>query len=328
MMNSKNIARLIKLSLFIFITKGMTLSAAAEECQLTHRVDPVNLTVPVTAQMPANAVSASTGTVLYKKEASLAQLTGVHKTLTGACYKKISQSLNGRITARQSGYNTFETSLPGIGFRITVIFDKAGETRKEWILPFSTPLTQLPTAGIATEDIRLRFELVKTGIIQSGNLYFRLPALLSLNDNSLVVNMVLKILAAKAHCTIQLANPQLTLPPIKAQDLINNNNDSYPVKMNLQCMNTQRASISIEGVNDTKKLSVFKNVTTDNPAGGVGIEMLYHGNVIMPGRAINLVMPQQPNGFSLPLSVRYAKTEDKVSAGKVKAQITMHINYL
>lgn len=326
-MNRKITFRLIKTAIFLLTIKGMMATAAAE-CQIKPRVEPLNLTVPVTIQMPDNVVSAATGTVLYKKEASLAQLTGTRKALTGDCLEQFNKNLNGRITARQSGFNTFETSLPGIGIRLTVIFDKAGKTRREWILPFSAPLTEMSTTGITTEDIRIRLEAVKTGQIQSGNLYFRLPALLTLNDNSLVVNMALKILAAKAHCTIQVPSPQISLPPIKAQDIANANNNAYPVSVNLQCMNTQRASINIEGLNDTNKLSAFKNVSTDSPASGVGIEMLYNGNVIIPGRAIDLIMPQQPTGFSLPLSVRYAKLNDNISAGKVKAQITLHINYL
>ncbi|WNN48397.1 fimbrial protein [Siccibacter colletis] len=328
-MNRQRIVHLTKIALFILATTGMVASAAAAECSSSTRTDPLNLTVPVTVQMPANAITAPVGAVLYKKEATLAQLTGTHRDITGACVEQLRKSLNGRISARQSGFNTFATTLPGLGLRITVIYDKAGRPRKEWVLPFTALVRDLTQAALTTDDIRLRFEMVKTGRLESGMLNLRLPSLLALNDNSLVVNLALTVLAAKAHCTIQVPNPQITLPPIDAAALASNTpKRQYPVGVNLLCLNTRQASISIEGVNDSKTASIFKNVSSENPAGGVGIEMLYNGSVMQPGRSMDIALPQQQSGFAVPLAVRYAKTHEKITQGKVKAQITLRINYL
>lgn len=327
-MSRQRIVHLTKIALFILATKGMIGSAAAE-CPSSTRTDPLNLTVPVTVQMPDNAISAPVGTVLYKKEASLAQLTGTHRDITGACVEQLRKNLNGRISARQSGFNTFATSLPGLGLRITVIYDKAGRPHKEWVLPFTAPVADLTRAGLTTDDVRLRLEMVKTGTLESGMLNLRLPSLLSLNDNSLVVNLALTVLAAKAHCTIQVPNPQIALPPIDATALASNApKQRYPVGVNVLCLNTRKASISIEGINDSQTASIFKNVSPEDPAGGVGIEMLYNGSVMLPGKAMDIALPQQQSGFAVPLAVRYAKTNEKITQGKVKAQITLRINYL
>ncbi|CCJ86912.1 protein [Cronobacter dublinensis 582] len=328
-MNRQRIAKLAKMALLVFATKGMVSNAAAADCLSSARTDPLNLTVPVTVQMPGNAIAAPVGAVLYKKEATLAQLTGTHRDITGACVEQLRKNLNGRISARQSGFNTFATSLPGLGVRITVIYDKAGRPRKEWTLPFSVPVVDLARAALTTDDIRLRLELVKTGALESGTLNLRLPSLLSLNDNSLVVNLALTVLSAKAHCTIQVPTPQINLPPIDAAALASNaSKQLYPVGVNLLCLNTSKASLSIEGLNDPKTASIFKNVSQEEPAGGVGIEMLYNGSLMVPGRPMDITLPQQQAGFSVPLAVRYAKTNEKITKGKVKAQITLHINYL
>lgn len=329
MMNKKGCCRLAKMAFMVMLARGAVTTAMAAECEITPRKEPLNLTIPVTVQLPINSVSAPVGSVLYKKEASLAQLTGSHRDITGACIEKIRKNLTGRISSRQRGLNTYDTVLPGLGIRVTAIYDKAGQPHKEWILPFTTPLTTLATAGINTDDIRLRFETVKTGAIKSGTYTLRLPSLLSLNDNSLVVNLALQVLTSKAHCGILVPEPQVDLPPIDAAVLASGSNKkNYPVAVNLSCLNTQKVSISIEGLHDAQLPSVFRNVAPENTAGGVGIEMLYNGSVMMPGRTMDIALPQQQGGVSLPLSVRYARTNEQITQGQVKAQLTLRINYL
>ncbi|MBL7637103.1 fimbrial protein, partial [Atlantibacter hermannii] len=141
--------------------------------------------------------------------------------------------------------------------------------------------------------------------------------------------LALTIIPAQAHCAIMVPNPQVELAPIDVKDLIADRNvEQTPVSVNLQCLNTQKASINIEGVYAENRLSVFKNMVSDQPAQGVGIEMLYNGIVMMPGRPIDITLAQQQTGFALPLTVRYARSGEKITEGKVKAQITLHINYL
>lgn len=323
----KTISRFAKAAILAALFHSSLTMAAG--CQIEKRTEPLNLTVPVSVQLPARIATEPTGTVLYRKEASLAQLTGTHRTITSECREQIRKVLSGRVTASRSGFNTFSTTLAGLGLRLTVIYDKPGATRKEWVLPFSTPIADLSHDAISTDDIKLRIEAVKTGEIQSGTLNLRLPSMLSLNDNSLVVNMAVNVLAAKAHCAIQMLNPQIDLPPIDAIALENNGaRKSYPVNVNLLCLNTIKASINIEGANDFQLPSIFKNVAPENPSSGVGIEMLYNSSVLFPGKPMEIMLPQKQTGFDLPLFVRYARTGEKITKGNVKAQITLRINYL
>lgn len=313
----------------VVIVSACALTASAQECKSQDREVPLNLTIPLTVQMPDKAGAATIGSVLYVNEKSLALLTGSHRELTPACLNEIKRVLNGRMNTAQSGKNIFSTSLPGVGLRVTVIYDKPGTVKKEWVLPFTTPFTEISKNRVSTDDIKFRIELMKTGIIQGGTVNIHLPSLVSLNDNSLVVNLAMTVLSAKAHCAIAASQPQIELPPIDASDLANNaEKKSYPVGVHVQCMNTTRASINIEGTTDPLAITVFKNVAPDNPASGVGIEMLYNGSVMTPFHPIDIALPVQQGNIDMPLSVRYAKTNQTVSGGKVKAQISLILNYL
>lgn len=308
---------------------AVTFSACADNCKLQNRQSPLNLTIPLTVQMPDKAGAASIGTVLYVNEKSLAQLSGSHQEITAECLSEIKRVLNGRMNTAQSGKNIYSTALPGVGLRITVIYDKPGMAKKVWVLPFNTSFSEVSNDPVSTDDIKFRIEVIKTGVIQGGAINIHLPSLLSLSDSSLVVNLAMTILPAKAHCAIVVNQPQIELPPIDIHDLaINTDMKNYPVEVNLQCMNTTKASINIEGTTEPQKITVFKNVAPESPASGVGIEMLYNGNVMTPFKPMDLTLPAQQVSINVPLSVRYAKTNTPLSRGKVKAQITLRINYL
>lgn len=308
---------------------ALAFTASGHDCKTQDRPTPLNLTIPLTVQIPDKAGAAPVGTVLFVSEKSLAQLSGSHHEIATACLGEIQRMLNGRMSTAQSGNHVFSTSLPGIGLRMTVIDDQPGRAKKEWILPFNTPFSTVADRPVSTDDIKLRIEVIKTGIIQGGTMTIRLPALISLSDNSLVVNLAMTVLSASAHCAIVVDQPQIELPPINTQELTRGaDKKNYPVSVNLQCMNTSRASINIEGTTEPQNITVFKNVVAENPASGVGIEMLYNGSVMTPFRPIDMVLPTQQMNIPLPLSVRYARTEQPVTEGKVKAQITLRINYL
>lgn len=316
-----------KIVAVMVVLKGLIVPVYASDCAFKQNTS--NVTIPVTVQLPDNVSLMPTGSVIYKKEASLAELSGNHNVISTECKTKVRQLLRGKLPSRQSGQNTYATALAGLGIRITVIYDKSGFAHKEWVLPFSAPLRDLSDKTITSDDIKIRFEAVKTGTISGGGvLNFQIPSLITLSDNSFVVNLALALISPKAHCMIQVASPQIDLPPVKISDLKNNIvRTDKPVDVNLLCMNASKASINIEGLNDATYPTVFKNVAADNQASNVGIEMLFNGAVMHPGMPVELTLPGQ-NSYTLPLSVRYAKTGQSVTGGKVKAQITMHINYL
>jgi type 1 fimbria pilin len=304
-------------------------TASAHECQPNDRSAPVNLTVPLTVQMPTKSGTAPVGSVLFVKEASLAQWTGTHREISPTCLSALKRWLNGRMNTMPAGKNIFSTAIPGVGLRITVIYDKPGAARQEWVLPFNTLLNENTQTVVNTDEINIRLEVVKTGAISGGNINVNLPSLISFSDRSLIINLSLNVLAARAQCSILLAQPQIELPPISMKDIENNvHNNAYPVEMNLQCLNTRQASIDIEGATNETTPSVFNNIVSEHSATGVGIEMLYNGSVMTPHRPVEIIMPQQHLSIPIPLAVRYAKSGPVITSGKVKAQITLRINYL
>lgn len=303
-----------------------TSATQSTDCRTRQHVNPLNLTAPITINLPLATTTAEIGTVLYSKESSLAELTGSHYTISQTCLENARQRLAGRISASQRGQDIYSTTIPGIGVRITVIFDKAGAVRREWSLPFNVTLAEFPADDLTSDDIRFRLEIIKTGDVAGGIQSFTLPSLVSLSDGSMVINLAMVVVAPSAHCEIQIPSPQVTLPNIETNDLRSGSSTHWPVSVNLECQNTRKASIRIEGLYAANKPSAFKNIATDNPAEGVGIEMLYNDSTMMPGQPVELTLQQ--SRFALPLSVRYAKTAEKIIGGNVKAQITIHINYL
>lgn len=325
----KTCFRVVQAAVIVMMVKGVIAPVYAGDCTLKQ--NPSNMTVPVTVQLPDNITMLPVGSVVYKKEATLAQLSGKHDVISAECRAKISKLLNGKMPTQQKGQDTYATNLPGLGIRITLIYDKAGSAYKEWVLPFSTQTRDLSDKTITSDDVKLRVEAIKTGVItQGGVLNFLIPSLVSLSDNSLVVNLAMTLIAPKAHCMIQMVTPQIELPPVKISELKNNGGkNAQPVSVNLLCMNTSKASLSIEGLNENSYPTVFKNVApeSESPAKNVGIEMLFSGTVMKIDTPLELSLPDQ-NSYALPLSVRYAKTGDDLTGGKVKAQITLRIDYL
>lgn len=327
-MNAMKICfRLAQAAILVVTAKSLSAPAFAEGCKIEKM--PSTVTVPVSVPLQDNINTLPVGSVVYKREATLAQLSGTHDVITSECQTKIRKRLNGKMPGQQSGQNTYATSLPGLGIRITLIYDKPGSPHREWVLPFSAQTQDISHKSITSDDIKLRLEVIKTGpIAQGGVLNFRIPSLIALSDNAFVVNLAMTLISPKAHCTIQVLTPQVELPPVKISELQKNGGKTVqPVNVNLLCMNTSKASINIEGVNDTSYPTVFRNVAPERPAKNVGIEMLFNGAVMRPDFPLDLSLPNQ-NSYALPFSVRYAKTGDNLTGGNVKAQITLRINYL
>lgn len=323
----KTINRIARVFLFLTLASGVISTACIAACKFPNK--PANLTVPVAMTLPDAITTVPTGSVIYQKEASLAQLSGVQETISSECQEAIKNTLSGRIPTSQTGKGTYATAVPGLGIRVTVIYDKPGAPHEEWVVPFSTRPQAFGNKNVTTDDIKIRFEAIKTGNIhQSGIVTIRIPSLIKLSDNSLIVNLALSLKAPAAHCMIQVDSPQIDLPAVTISELVNERDKrGQPVDVTLNCINTSRASLSIEGVIESQHPTIFKNLLTENSASGVGIEMLFNGSVMTPGVPMDIALPEQP-GYLLPLSVRYKKTDSTPSGGKVKTQVTLHINYL
>jgi len=307
---------------------GLISTGLAANCQPQTHSGNQNLTVSVTVQLPNQSSSVPTGTVLYRKEATLAQLTGSHHTISNDCAAALKNILAGHLSSAQRLSGVYDTALPGLGIRVTVILDKPGLVHKEWRLPFNAHLPDFSGKSLTTDDIKVRLETIKTGFIQSGTKNIHIPSLITLSDNSLVVNLIMNVLAEKSHCEMQMPSPQIDIPPIDAAVLAKKSvSEGYDVKLNLLCTNTKEASLTVEGINSSGSLSILQNVSEDTPASGVGIEMLYNGTVMKLNNPVEIALHADGSSL-LPLSVRYAKIHGAITQGKVKAEITLRINYL
>lgn len=302
----------------------------AAECTVKTNASPVNLTIPLTAQFESNMIGSSTGSVLWQKEATLSQLANSHRNIDIDCLLKSGAQFSGKLNSAQQGQNTFATSIPGIGIRIKLIYAAPGAARREWMLPFNVSATSLNSKQINTDNISLRIELIKTGEFGSAaSAPYIMPAMLTLANNALVVNLALAIAPPRAHCHLKLNSPQIVMPPIEANMLRHNIQSSLtPVRAELQCINASQVALTLEGTASQER-GVFENLVKENGARGVGMQVLYGQEVMMPNLPkIIIDSPAAPQQVQLPLSVRYAKTGSDITAGSVQAKITLKINYL
>ncbi|MBE4895983.1 MULTISPECIES: fimbrial protein [Enterobacter cloacae complex] len=287
-------------------------------------------TIPISFRIPDDIQSKSIGTVLFRKEATLTELTGKSKDLTSDCIAKASQVFTGRLPDVKSGNNVFKTRVDGVGIRITVVFSKKGVVHKELFIPFAISLGQYANKQIKTDDISIRLELVKIGNVETqGVETFNIPDLLTLNDGSFIAGLAVKIAPASPHCAIKMNAPQVVLTAVKTSQFKNSPaSPPQPVEIGVECINTTHASISIEGMSKIDSGWVLENLLKEKASSGVGIELLYDGKTIIPHQIIDIGLSKENQSKSLPFTARYLKIADEVKAGEVKTQFTLRLDYL
>ncbi|UTJ47157.1 fimbrial protein [Atlantibacter subterranea] len=302
----------------------------AAECAAQNKDSPVNLTIPLTAQFQTNIITSPPGSVLWHKEATLSQLANSHREINIDCLLQAGAQFSGKLKNNQQGQNTYATSIPGIGIRVKLIYAAPGAARREWMLPFNVSVASLNSKNINTDTLSLRIELIKTGEFgTASSAPYMMPAMLTLGNNALVVNLAVAIAPPHAHCNLKLNSPQIVMPPIDAGMLRQNVHSALtPINAELQCINASQVALTLEGATSPTR-GVFENLVKTNGAGGVGMQIIYGQEVMLPNSPkIILDSPGAPQRMQLPLSARYAKTGDPITAGSVQAKITLKINYL
>lgn len=287
-------------------------------------------TIPVSFRMPDDIQSKTIGTVLFRKEATLTELTGKSKDITSDCITRTSQVLTGLLPETKTGNNVFNTHVDGVGIRVTIVLSKKGVIHEEFALPFTLSLGQYAGKQIKTDDIRIRLELIKTGDIKThGVETINIPDLLKVSDGSFIARLAVKITPASPHCAIKMNAPQVVLNAVKISQFKNSPASSpQPVEIGVECMNITHASISVEGMSQIDSGWVLENLQKENASSGVGIELLYEGKTIVPHQMIDIGLSKENQSRALPFTARYLKIADEVKAGEVKTRFTLRLDYL
>lgn len=303
-------------------------SYANAACLITDSTFTTNISDNIT--LPQNIGRIPTGSVLYKKESLLSTNAGNQLVSQDDCVSTLHNMLSGKIASSEVGSNIYATNIEGVGIRLTLIIDKPGVGHREWLIPFRFNINSFSKEKITTQNIKIRVELIKYRDIKLNNAkIIYMHDVISSADKKIIVNFILNVLANHSYCKVHVLSPQITLPDVYVSVFkATNVTRSFPVYLNMDCENVQRATLTIEGQLNLGSETVFRNLEINTPAKGVGIELLYNHQVIKAMHAVNIPDSELSGNALLPLSVRYAKVNDKVEPGEVKSKITLHFNYL
>lgn len=310
---------------------GFSSSAAARLCTRAHEM---YINLPASIQVDD---SVAVGTVVWSDQFY------VKPSNTGNC-TTATVTMDITLTgARTAIPNTYESGVPGIGYRVNL---RSGTCAKGYL-----PLTCRASFGPLAPEHALDFELVKTGPVGSGKLWRELVRWW-IDDNIMDTLAVLTGGAGSTvrpkeppTCSVSSAGPiQAPLGNISAKSFkgVGSTSAARPFKIDLRCAggdaNTSiNARVTLTDATNTGNRSNVLTLSADSQAKGVGIEVLNGGVVLGYGPDSNA--PGNPNQwhagtiaqgtstFSIPLEARYVQTEPVVTPGTANGRATFTMSY-
>ncbi|WP_190286592.1 fimbrial protein [Pantoea sp. B_10] len=134
-----------------------------------------------------------------------------------------------------------------------------------------------------------------------------------------------------ASCTLVQPEP-VTLPPVDVRDFGGAagkevGQATMEIKLNNCTSDQSKLDIQVSG---TGSGTVFSNTATDNPAGGVGIEVFdLDGLAFKTDGTSNADVQtrEQDGSYDIKYTVKYVSTADTVTAGNVQSIVTVAFTY-
>lgn len=130
--------------------------------------------------------------------------------------------------------------------------------------------------------------------------------------------------------TCVLTAPAVTLPDVKANELVDRNNHLRNTTLNLDaCVGVSRATLAFDGTAESFDAELWKNTATTGAASGVSFAILQGTTgttYIKKGTSLNVTV----SGASArqPIRVGYYKTAGQgINAGVMSANITVTASY-
>ena len=247
------------------------------------------------------------------------------------------------------GNNIYDTNIPGIGIRLYREVSGNGAGFSDYY-PYQRTLERNKSYNLGSSFFIV--ELVKTatntgsGAVSAGryssyytNGYSNSPSLTStVYGNAITI--------ASSSCEIQGdINKIVTLPTVNKTVFsgIGSTAGEQGFDINIQCNGGQNPtdyeekndiSLTFDYTQDNSNAQVMNNILTDsNAAKGVGVQLISNyknqNQIIAKGDnlALGTVKSNQTVQYNIPMAARYYQTSTNISAGKVKAQATLNIQY-
>ncbi|HHZ8844253.1 TPA: fimbrial protein [Enterobacter cloacae] len=223
--------------------------------------------------------------------------------------------------------NVYATNIPGVGIR------GIAWNAYPYLSPASSQYFNV-SIGLYDNDFH-KYELVKTGAIQSGTLTAGEVSRVTYDSGVGLINSILSTKITSLSCSI--STPNLTFPignvlvsnfgtsvgtiPAGAQNIQNLGlNCDAGANINVILQGTQNPDVSTDSI-----LALTGQGSAD-VAKGVGVQLLYNGS---PLKLNNQIVLKQSTGGqeTFPITARYYQTKTAVTTGKANASATLNLTY-
>ncbi|WP_407438845.1 fimbrial protein [Lelliottia sp.] len=294
------------------------------------------LSIDMDAVLQKDIETAPVGSTLYVKRGILGNLAhNDAELLCGKPGENRPVTVNGLMTGTMTGDHVYETSMPGIGIRVSFFIRHAGFNAWK---PLNSQV-QGPLAADKTlraSDVLLKIELIKMAEVAPGGVVtWQAPQLLTFYDaqgqQKSMVRMALRGHLPDAHCDLNLEQQIVALPHTQPDKLLSAKRmNSAPLGISLQCSgNVNNVSMTVFGRAWDTARGILQLKDVPGSATGIGLQLWYQSNPLPIGQPVN-IMDFAANGqsYPLPVSVSYARTEGPVMPGKAEALLVIKLNYL
>lgn len=228
--------------------------------------------------------------------------------------------------------NTYETTIPGIGLRVS------NTSNNDRYLPYSENFGVLTYGGRLGKN-GLRMELIKlskegTG---AGALNYA-PAVNIVGSSSSepaspmgTVSMTANIIPVK--CSIETPNIKVPLGDVYMTDFLDVGTTIGERKfdLGLSCDPETKINVTLSANKNTDiardDIISLSNYGSEGVADGVGVQILYNGSPLANNSTLDLYQTKTSGLISLPFIARYYQTKKIIASGEANATATLNITY-
>ncbi|WP_426763091.1 fimbrial protein [Hafnia paralvei] len=275
------------------------------------------------------------GDVIFVKRATLASLS--HNIEDLICTNSQGNiHLAGRVSGAETGANTYATSIPGIGLRVSYLLKSRSYSSEKKMLPGIESFHIGSNELLSSKNIILKIELIKTATVPSVNsATYTQQHLLTLSDDKFgqltQVSLSLQITLPPPHCELYIPESVYNLGEISITQL--KTAEKYqgtPIDISVTCTSAVRyMSVTMNGIILSASKGILGLDQDTNSAEGIGVQILQKSKPITLGLPMIFTTNFSDAGTAhLAFNARYIMTSKQLKPGNVHSILSLKLDYL
>lgn len=300
---------------------------------------PRMLEIALAPILPDDIDSKAIGEVLYSNQGTLSNLTG-QSTLLGCAEDEATAPLMLDVSSTMQGaevaLSTWQTSVPGLGLRISFIDNSAGQNQEARFAPFNFTRTLSPGNSLITDELQVKIEIIKTGELSGQeNFSWQQPTLLRFYAPQLgetQVRLTMNATLPPPRCNFSMPSAMLSLESVSLHTLREQHvSVKTPWRLLYVCSRKPAmASLTVDGEMLDADVGIFRPRSGDKQAQDVGLQIWFGEQAMATGKVFSLdsINPTSGGVYSVPLSVNYVLAGKSPKPGEVNMTVTLKLNYL